>query len=82
MTSTERKNLRTAYYNSLDMQDAVASLIEELQGRYDAMTEGRQNSDRGERIAHEIDALEDLEDAIDTFLDAFNEADAELNFLV
>lgn len=81
MTSTERKNLRTAYYNSLDMQDTVGFMLEEIQGRYDAMTEGRQNSDRGERIAHEVETLETLAEAIDTFLDAFNEADAELNFL-
>ena len=73
MNKERRKRLEKVISQLEDLQVEVASIQEEEQEAFDNMTEGLQNSERGQGIQENADNLESVDIDFENLLDALRE---------
>ncbi|HEX9082938.1 MAG TPA: hypothetical protein VF768_11710 [Holophagaceae bacterium] len=74
MNNPRRKKVRQIREELDGLRSRLEELVQEEQGAYDAMPEGLQSSEKGEKAAEAVSALEDALSNVETAVDDLERA--------
>ena len=74
MNANRRKQIQVITDEIVNLMSQVETLRDEEQDAFDAMPEGIQNSERGEKSQNAIDQLDNAASSITETIDGLNEA--------